>query len=879
MTQRTWIGSSLLCALLLAGCRDPSTKPVVDPPAGEIPTENCPPLCTPLPGDAINRVAQPNPIPAENARPGNPDWRSGSPANAGEIELYASTESAEAGNTVAVKVSTQLAGDFQVNAKVYRIGDYGGAGARLVWSGGPYTIRRQAACPRTDATGLVECNWSDTFSFTVGNDWVSGVYVVKVQRADGTTLKRFTPLIVRDHRAAELLFQPAVATYQAYNTYGGQSLYADASGLMPNGRSYEVSFNRPYRDDEGVGNKLFRYELPFVQWLEKEGYDVTYATNLDFLRYKDLLNGIGAFVHVGHDEYWPTEERAQVDLALGSGKTSLAYFGGNGAYWRIRAREGADGAKLRTVICYKNELDKDPQPGSTVRFRDEPNEHSEQRLFGSMYDGWQLIPFPLTVKDQGHWLFEGTGLTNGAQLHGLLGYEVDRVWEGMPGTPATNQPFESPFVTAEGVPNLSQVVERTLSNGRLVFSAGSIYWPLAFVRGSEEYDERVHRMTQNVLERALSHLRPVRNLPPAGSVRQTQPAPRATWVAVVEAFAGEVGRGGFRDGPAEQALFAGPTGIAADRDGRVYVADTRNNRVRMVDVDAARTVYTIAGNGQPGLRDGDGANAMLRWPTGLAVGPDGAVYVADSDNHAIRRLVRTGGGWGAASWTVETWAGSPLRQQGYANGVGTVARFRRPTHLAVDATGNLYVADQAGNRIRRIDAATREVTLVAGNGLTGYRDSGDGASAMFNNPSAVVVNPDGSLYVFDGGNQRVRLISGVPARSVSTIAGSDRPLGFSDGDGTQARFRAQMGMVRDDFLTGNTLYLTDTGNFRLRKLIVGADRASTQVWTIAGSGKGGTDLGSGDVADLVAPAGVVQLPSARLVVSDTYNNVLRIITR
>src|SRR5262249_28626381 len=181
-------------------------------------------------------------------------------------------------------------------------------------------------------TELVECDWATTATFTVAQSWLSGVYVVKVSRSDGA--RAFTPFVVRDGRPAELLLQTTFTTDQASNGWNGASLYKDVSGLMPSGRATMVSFNRPYYDSDGLGRFAWR-ALDFVQFVESAGYDVTYATNLDFLRDGHLLDHVGALVIPGHDEYWPAEERAAVDAAIARG-TSLGYFGANGRYWAIR---------------------------------------------------------------------------------------------------------------------------------------------------------------------------------------------------------------------------------------------------------------------------------------------------------------------------------------------------------------------------------------------------------------------------------------------------------------------------------------------------------------------------------------------------------------
>ncbi|MRI86856.1 hypothetical protein FGE12_01595 [Aggregicoccus sp. 17bor-14] len=816
----------------------------------------------------------PNPIPAENAKPGDTSWRQGSSAPPGTVELYASLDSAKAGDTVSVKVSTRSPGT--ISATVYRLGYYGGAGARKVWSGSAFDTRTQAPCPRDSTTGRVECAWDDTFSFKVGDDWVSGFYLVKVSYSG---YKRFTPFIVRDDRAAELLYGSALYTSQAYNRWGGESLYATSSG-MPYNRSYEVSFDRPFEADDGRG-KVFYLEQPFITWLEKEGYDVTYGTNSDFLRYGNFLEGIGAYVHAGQDEYWPTQQRTQVDAALASGKMSLAYFGGNGAYWRVRGEKDRAGNELRTIVCYKNTPWLDPQPGSTVRFRDDPNPHPESELFGVMYDGWQLISFPLVVADESHWLFEGTGLTTGTQLPGLLGFEVDRIWPDLAGTP-TNQrvSLESPLLTAEGIPNVSHGVDRDLPGGTHIFASGTIQWPLAFGSDPELHDDRVLRMTANVLERSLEHRRAHRALAPVTSSGTPENEPIAVWASSVHAFAGQPGRGGYREGPADQALFNGPTGVAVGPDGRVYVADTNNNRIRVIGTDSEHTVSLVAGTGALGpvkvLNDVAGATAQFRKPTGVAVAPDGTVYVADSDNHCIRSIVETPQGW-----RVSLFAGSDSRQSGYANGAGPAARFNRPTALAVDSLGNVYVADQAGNSVRmiRVDPITHavEVTTLAGNGQAGDADGADGSQARFNNPSAIAVGSAGEVFVFEGYSQKLKRIAPEAPHAVTTLAGKDGAQGFADGPGNQARFRAQMGLAVGPV---GEIYIADTANFRLRKVITGADAASSRVYTIAGSGKLGLTLGSGSQADLSIPAGLAVVPSDEsILVTDAFNNVIRRVIR
>jgi len=267
---------------------------------------------------------------------------------------------------------------------------------------------------------------------------------------------------------------------------------------------------------------------------------------------------------------------------------------------------------------------------------------------------------------------------------------------------------------------------------------------------------------------------------------------------VVSTFAGTVVTEGSADGEAALASFNKPFGVAADASGNVYVADAGNNVIRLIS--SSGTVSTFAGTGIAGSADGSGM-ATFNSPLGIAVDVAGNVYVADYENDLIRKINTAG--------IVSTIAGKS-GVKGAVDGPDTAARFNLPESLAVDATGNIYVADNGNNLIRKI-TPVGVVSTVAGSGKAGFAD-GSGTSASFNSPFGIAVDAAGNIYVADSGNNRIRKIT--PAGTVSTFAGSGAKSA-NVGTGASATFNTPSGVAVD---TAGNVYVADENNNLIRKI-------------------------------------------------------------
>lgn len=263
------------------------------------------------------------------------------------------------------------------------------------------------------------------------------------------------------------------------------------------------------------------------------------------------------------------------------------------------------------------------------------------------------------------------------------------------------------------------------------------------------------------------------------------------------------GAPGFGNGPASLATFRGPANVFSALSRDVYVVDTGNEAVRRVGSFGTRSVSTVAGTGAAGFANGLGLQSTFDGPYGLAVTAGGDVFVCDANNHAVRKFA-------ADTGRVSTFAGG--NGEGFLDGPKAGAKFSKPAGLALDAAGNLWVADQGNHRLRKI-ATDGTVSTAAGNGTAGFVD-GPASQAALNLPSGVTVDPYGYVYWTELGNHAVRRLS--PSGVVLTMAGlGPDGAGFKDGDKMTGRFRSPSGIVRHP---DGSLWVADTGNHAIRKV-------------------------------------------------------------
>jgi hypothetical protein len=403
------------------------------------------------------------------------------------------------------------------------MGWYQGLGGRLMQEIDGLQGVQQPACPPDPTTGLIECHWAPSYTLTTQTSWTTGIYLALLTNAQG--YQNYIEFVVRnDSRVAALLYQQPVNTYEAYNDWPddgstGKSLYEfdsyGANTVAGTPRAVEVSFDRPYADDGtgAAGQSFFTWEINFVHWAERSGYDISYSTDVDTDLSGNQLLGYRGFLSVGHDEYWSKAMYDTAQNALNAG-VNIGFFGANDIYWQIRYAPSPAGVPDRVIVCYKD-ASIDPTTDPTLvtenwRYWPEPF-RPEQALIGVQFTNQiqNNAYVPYVVENSSNWVYAGTGFSDGATVPGIVGYEADRFQSNFAQPTAVAGTYtllsDSPF-TVYGTKNTADYANSSVyqaPSGAWVFAAGTFAWSWALDNygGRGLVDPRLQQTTANVLNR------------------------------------------------------------------------------------------------------------------------------------------------------------------------------------------------------------------------------------------------------------------------------------------------------------------------------------------------------------------------------------------
>ncbi len=511
-----------LCVAGLGACGGASHQPVAHPAGSRASTPQTGlRWMVPTDGPAPTVVQ-------ENARPGTRAWRLPGPPDSsggiarGPVEGYVGEQAVAPGQSERIYV--RAPGAHTVRVDIYRMGWYRGLGGRLIARSSRLPVRTQPPCAHRSLTGLTECHWHPTLTFTVPQGLASGVYIAKLT---ARAAQRDCLFVVREGRAspAPLLMELPTASYEAYNAWGGDSLYpggARTVGVTGTSQGVEVSYDRPYDSITGAG-QFFARDVAAVRFLERYGYAAAYTTIESIDVDPAQAQGRRAIVDVGHSEYW-SEGDAQALARAADHGTSLLFLSSDTLAWRVRfapatPASSEEGRVDHRIEGYKEHVAADPvHSPSSGAFAE-----LGASLTGSAYDGcitprlarpgpptYRYYPWAPAAALRPAWLFAGTHVTAATRIAGIVGYELDqRTQDAPPGTTVVG----GGTATCMPGPGLSghdaQSTLYSTTSGATVFATGTLGWELALypVRDASPdaphvADARVVRMTMNVLAHA-----------------------------------------------------------------------------------------------------------------------------------------------------------------------------------------------------------------------------------------------------------------------------------------------------------------------------------------------------------------------------------------
>ncbi len=471
-----------------------------------------------------------NKVLCENLQPGADDWQV--QYRDDSIVGYTTDISTTPGGQVQFKMLTN-APSYKID--IYRLGYYGGKGARYVETVKRRDPQSQPPCLRDGPTALIDCgNWAVSVTWPVPATAVSGIYYAKVTR-DDNQLQNEIAFVVRDDTSrSKILFQTSDSTWVAYNRYGGNSLYF-GDGPGQGGQAYKVSYNRPYTGGDGDENFIFNAEFPMLKFLERNGYDVSYTTDVDSARRGGLIKNHQVFMAVGHDEYWSNEQRANVEAAREAG-VHLAFLTGNEIFWKTRWEKSIDPSRTdwRTVASFKETkgTQDDGLNDWTGTWRDprmsppQDGGRPENALLGNIFsvNGRRDDALQVPAAYGRMRLWRNTDLRNLADgstytfQPGTLGYEWNKVPDNGEQPPGVAQ-LSRTTVTMNDGPYILQnhgdvyapgtethaLTYYKHPSGSLVFGAGTVQWAWgvedehAFLTNTPTSDRNLQQATVNLL--------------------------------------------------------------------------------------------------------------------------------------------------------------------------------------------------------------------------------------------------------------------------------------------------------------------------------------------------------------------------------------------
>lgn len=491
----------------------------------------------------------------ENKLPGTSEWQLNYVKSEGYrsrvIEGYCSKMSIRPGESMDIFLSADnftKEKDFKTEVVVdlYRLGYYGGKGGRFMQQIGPFQVGTQRIPPVAEHR-LRSCNWDRTTSFTIPKDWISGVYVGKLS-CTAHRYQSYIIFVVRDDRKADIMFQTSDTTWQSYNKWpDNYSLYDSDPPRQPHSGRNWVSYDRPFAKypqvvdqplSQGSGEFLC-WEFPLCFWLEQQGYDVTYCSNIDTHADREGLHRVKCFLSVGHDEYWTMPMFENVKDAVDHHGLSAAFLSGNSLMWVIDLKPGVfidpdsvDGPSGLDKVTGKR-LQVKPDPGGRTnrtmyrigRFGGEtevekslgimgPFERKEWPNENTLIGARTMYPFngsaDWVVSKPDHWIFEGTGMEKGDRIPGLVGWEHHGDPADIPGLEVV---AEGTTITAGGSESYYTATVYPGPKNNWVFNAATIFWSMGLAQPPglipphshhgrpPGVDERVQQITSNFLKR------------------------------------------------------------------------------------------------------------------------------------------------------------------------------------------------------------------------------------------------------------------------------------------------------------------------------------------------------------------------------------------